>query len=268
MQNQNRGVAVVTGASSGIGKVYADRFATRGYDLLLVARRKDRLDVLSEELQRSHGVKVEVLAADLANHEDVKAVADTIAANERIAVLVNNAGTAVVGASVGIPIDKLENQWNVNARAVIHLSQAILPGFIRRNSGTLINIGSVLSFYAYPFSTAYSSTKAAVMLYTIALRDELVVHPGVRVQLVLPSNADTEIWDVMGEGVREDLDPETVMAAGDVVDAALAGLAMGETVTLPSLEDASLWESFDAVRIKMFQAAQTKNAATRYGLSK
>ncbi len=266
MSNQSQGVAVVTGASSGIGKVYADRFAKRGYDLLLVARRKDRLDALSKELHQTYGVKVDVLVADLAKYEDLKKAGDAIASNERITVLVNNAGTAIIGASPEIPIQGIENQLDVNARAVTHLSQAILPGFVRRNSGTLINLGSVLSFFALPFSTSYSATKAHVMLYTIGLRDELA-STGVRVQLVLPASTHTEIWDVMGLGVQN-LDPETVMPVDDLVDAALAGLDQGETVTLPSVEDASLWETFDAARIKMFHAAQTKKAASRYGLKK
>jgi short-subunit dehydrogenase len=266
MSNQNQGVAVITGASAGIGKVYADRFAKRGYDLLLVARRKDRLDVLSKELQEKYGVKVETLVADLTNYEDLAKVGITIASNERISVLVNNAGTAVVGPSAQIPIQNIETQLDLNVRSVTHLSQAILPGFIKRNGGTLINIGSVLSFFTYPFSTSYSASKAHVWLYTIGLRDELV-NTGVRVQAVLPASTHTEMWDVSGIGVHN-LDPETVMSAEDLVDAALAGLDMGETVTLPSLEDASLWQTFDAARIKLFHATQTKRAASRYGLKK
>lgn len=266
MSNQNQGVAVITGASAGIGKVYADRFAKRGYDLLLVARRKDRLDELSKELQQKHGVKVDTLVADLTKHENLEKVGKAIASDERISVLVNNAGTAVVGPSAQIPIENVEFQLDLNARSVTYLSQAILPGFIKRDSGTLINIGSVLSFFAYPFSTSYSASKAHVLLYTIGLHDELA-NTGVRVQAVLPSNTHSEIWEVSGMGV-ENLDPETVMSTDDLVDAALAGLDQGETVTLPSLEDVSLWETFDAVRIKMFHAAQTKKAASRYGLGK
>jgi hypothetical protein len=266
MSNQNQGVAVITGASAGIGKVYADRFAKRGYDLLLVARRKDRLDGLSKELQQKYGVKVDTLVADLTKHEDLEKVGKTIASNERVSVLVNNAGTAVVGPSAQIPIENVEFQLDLNARSVTYLSQAILPGFIKRNSGTLINLGSVLSFFAYPFSTSYSASKAHVLLYTIGLRDELA-NTNVRVQAVLPSNTYSEIFEVSGIGV-DNLDPETVMSTDDLVDAALAGLDQGETVTLPSLEDASLWETFDAVRIKMFHAALTKKAASRYGLGK
>ena len=98
MSNQGQ-AAAITGASSGIGRVYADRFAKRGYDLLLVARRKERLDALSEELQQKYGVKVDTLVADLTKREDLQKVGRDLASNERIAVLVNNAGTAVVGAS-------------------------------------------------------------------------------------------------------------------------------------------------------------------------
>jgi short-subunit dehydrogenase len=233
--------------------------------LLLVARRKDRLVALSSELQQNYGGKAEVLAADLAQDEDLKKVGAVLASNEHIAVLVNNAGTAAVGSSAELPIEKIEQQLNLNARAVTHLSQAILPGFVKRDSGTLINIGSVLSFFAHPFSSSYSASKAHVWLYTIGLRDELV-NTGVRVQAVLPATTRTEILDVSGIGVH--LDPETVMSAEDLVDAALAGLDMGETVTLPSLEDASLWQTFDAARIKLFHATQTKRAASRYGLGK
>jgi short-subunit dehydrogenase len=202
----------------------------------------------------------------LTNDEDLAKVGTTIASNERVSVLVNNAGTAVVGPSAQIPIQNIESQLDLNVRSVTHLSQAILPGFIKRNGGTLINIGSVLSFFTYPFSTSYSASKAHVWLYTIGLRDELV-NTGVRVQAVLPASTHTEIWDVAGIGVHN-LDPETVMSAEDLVDAALAGLDMGETVTLPSLEDASLWQTFDAARIKLFHATQTKRAASRYGLKK
>lgn len=266
MSNQDKGVAVVTGASSGIGKIYADRFAKRGYDMVLVARRKDRLGALSEELEQKYGVKAEALVADLGNDEELKRVGSALAANERITVLVNNAGTAVIKPSAVTPVEAIEGQMDLNAKAVTYLSQAILPTFIQRNGGTLVNVGSVLSFFALPFSTSYSATKAHVMLYTIGLRDELA-KTGIRVQLVLPASTATEIWEVAGIGV-ENLDAATVMSAEDCVDAALAGLDKGETVTLPSVEDASLWETFDATRIKMFQASQTKKAASRYGLGK
>jgi short-subunit dehydrogenase len=257
MSKKNLGVAVVTGASSGIGKVYADRLAKRGYDLLLVARRKDRLDAHAKELKETSGVQVDVLQADLTNYEQLKQVGKVIAGDERITMLVNNAGIAVVGASAELSLQDVESQFDLNSRALQHLTQAILPGFLKRNSGTLINIGSVLGFFAYPISTAYSASKAHVMLYTIGLRDELA-KTNIRVQLVLPSTTRTE--NVGSQYVP----PETVMSVDDLVDAALAGLDRGETVTLPSVEDASLWDAFDAARIKLFDATQTKQPASRY----
>ena len=257
MGNKNLGVAVVTGASSGIGKVYADRLAKRGYDLLLVARRKDRLDAHAKELKEAYGVQVDVLQADLANYEQLKKVGNIIAGNERITMLVNNAGIAVVGASAELPLQDIEGQFDLNSRALQHLTQVVLPGFLKRDSGTLINIGSVLSFFAYPISTAYSASKAHVMLYTIGLRDELS-KTNIRIQLVLPSTTRTE--NVGAQYVP----PDTVMSVDDLVDAALAGLDRGETVTLPSVEDASLWDAFDVARIKLFNATQTKQPASRY----
>jgi short-subunit dehydrogenase len=258
-------VAVVTGASSGIGKVYADRLAKRGYDLLLVARRRERLEILSQELQHKYGVQADILVADLGDDADLKRTEDILAANERITMLVNNAGTSALKPSVDLPVEIVDNQMNVNAKSVTHLSLAVLPNFVKRNSGTLINIGSVLSFFAIPISTSYSATKAHVMLFTIGLRDELA-STNVRVQLVLPASTDTEIWDVAGIGGVKNLDPATVMTADDCVDAALAGLDAGETITLPSVEDPELWQNFDNARLAMAKATQTGKPASRYAL--
>jgi uncharacterized protein len=266
MSTENRGIAVITGASSGIGKVYADRFAKRGYDLLLVARRKDRLTELSTQLKQKYGVAVDILVADLTNITDLNKVSTAIASNDKITVLVNNAGTAVTGPSVEIPIEKLDSQLDLNVRSVTHLSQAVLPGFLKRNSGTLINVASVVAFFTLPISSSYSASKAHVLLYTMGLRDELA-KTGIRVQAVLPASTSTEIWDLAGIGLHN-LDPETVMSTENLVDAALAGLDQGETVTLPSVEDVSLWEAFDAARLKLAQATQTKTPASRYGIGK
>jgi uncharacterized protein len=260
------GTAVITGASSGLGEVYADRLAQRGYDLLLVARRADRLRNLAEELRTKYDIEANFIVADLGNSTDLQRVSDTISVDSRVRVMVNNAGTSLLAPSVEIPLAGLDAQLNVNARAVSHLSQAVLPGFIKRDAGTIINIGSVLSFSALPISTSYSATKAHVMLYTIGLQQELA-DTHVRVQLVLPASTATEIWDVAGIGVHA-LDQATVMTAEDCVDAALAGLDNGEAVTLPSIEDPELWADFDALRNKMFAASQTSKPASRYGITK
>ena len=269
MSTQRRGelgVAVVTGASSGIGRVYADRLAKRGYDLILIARRKERLEVLSQELQQKYGIEAEALVADLSVEADLKRVGDAIAVDERITMLVNNAGTATLKPSIDLPRELVDNLIAVNAKSVTHLSLAVLPKFVKRNSGILVNLGSVLSFFATSISTSYSATKAHVMLFTIGLRDELA-NTGVRVQLVLPASTDTEIWDIAGIGGVKKLDPATVMSAEDCVDAALAGLDAGETVTLPSIEDTNLWANFDHPRLMMAKASQTGRPASRYGVA-
>jgi short-subunit dehydrogenase len=269
MSTQRRGelgVAVITGASSGIGKIYADRLAKRGYDLILIARRKERLEVLSQELQQKYGVQAEALVADLSDEADLKRVRDAIAVDERITMLVNNAGTAALKPSIDLPSELIDNLIAVNAKAVTHLSLAVLPNFVKRNSGILVNLGSVLSFFATSISTSYSATKAHVMLFTIGLHDEHA-NTGVRVQLVLPASTDTEIWDVAGIGGVKNLDPATVMSAEDCVDAALAGLDAGETVTLPSIEDPNLWANFNTARLEMAKASQTGKPASRYGVA-
>jgi uncharacterized protein len=259
------GIAVVTGASSGLGKVYADRLAKRGYDLLLVARRKDRLHILAQDLQKQYGIQANILVADLGLAVDLNRVATAIAGDERVTVLVNNAGTASFVPSVAMSLSDLDTQLNVNARAVSHLSLAVLPEFLRKNAGTIINIGSVLSFSALPVSASHSATKAHVMLFTIGLQQELA-ETKVRVQLVLPANTATEIWDVAGID-SDAIDQATVMTAEDCVDAALAGLDQGEAVTLPSVEDSTLWSEFDLIRNKMLEASKSSQAASRYVIS-
>jgi len=259
------GIAVVTGASSGLGKVYADRLAKRRYDLLLVARRKDRLHILAQDLQKQYGIQANILVADLGLAVDLNRVATAIAGDERVTVLVNNAGTASFVPSVAMSLSDLDTQLNVNARAVSHLSLAVLPAFLRKNAGTIINIGSVLSFSALPVSASHSATKAHVMLFTVGLQQELA-ETKVRVQLVLPANTATEIWDVAGID-SDAIDQATVMTAEDCVDAALAGLDQGEAVTLPSVEDSTLWSEFDLIRNKMLEASKSSQAASRYVIS-
>ena len=260
-----RGIAVVTGASSGLGKVYANRLARRGYDLLLVARRKDRLQILGQDLHKQYGIQANILVADLGLATDLNRVVNAIAGDERVTVLVNNAGTASFVPSVAMSLPDLDTQLNVNARAVSHLSLAVLPEFLRKNAGTIINIGSVLSFYALPVGSSYSAIKAHVMLFTIGLQQELA-ETKVRVQLVLPANTATAFWDEAGID-SDAIDQATVMTAEDCVDAALAGLDQGEAVTLPSVEDSTLWSEFDVIRNKMLAASQSRHPASRYGIS-
>lgn len=257
------GTAVVTGASSGLGSVYADRLAKRGYDLLLVARRGDRLETLAKTLRGAHGVAVATDVADLSNPVDLARVAAAVAA-EDVTLIVNNAGSATMGALGEATAQTVDGMTELNITALARLTLAVLPGFKARNAGTIINIGSVLSYHALPISSAYSGTKAYVMNFTRGLQDE-VAGTGVRVQLVLPATTATEIWERGGLSVSA-FDPATVMTAEDCVDAALAGLDAGETITLPSVEDASLFAAYDAARMALFAGGRSGTPATRYRL--
>jgi short-subunit dehydrogenase len=261
-QTSPKPVAVVTGASAGIGAVYADRLASRGYDLILVARRADRLEALSTRLAVAHGAKVEVVEADLTKDADVTRVEQVIKANPAISLLVNNAGNSTLA-----PVAKTSEQdaaamVALNVTALTRLTQAILPAFIARNEGAIINIASVLAFHSLAISAIYSGTKGYVMNFTRGLQKELE-ETNVRVQLVLPASTATELWDLSGVPLAS-LNQASVMSAEDLVDAALAGFDMGEAITLPPVADSRLWDKFDEARSTLFGATQTGEPAPRY----
>lgn len=263
--NNIQGTALVTGASSGLGAVYADRLASRGFDLILVARRVERLGVLANSLAEKYGVAVRAMAADLSAPADLQRVADELAGNPAITMLVNNAGASTLAPVVDTPRAGIASMDKVNVTALAQLTYAVLPQFKQRNSGTIINIGSVLSFHILPVSTIYSATKGYVMNFTRGLQQELA-GTDITVQLVLPASTATEIWELSGVPLAQ-LDQATIMRAEDCVDAALAGLDQGELVTLPSVEDQELWERFDAARLALFAGAMHGKPASRYGLS-
>ena len=256
--------AVVTGASSGIGAVYAQRLAARGYDLILVARRADRLNALAEKLSTTYGRKVQVLAADLAKESDLVRVEAVLKSDESVRMLVNNAGIARFSPFAKSSIDDSASQIALNITALTRLALAALPGFVGRNEGTLINIASILAVHALPISTVYSATKAYVLQVSRGLQQELA-GTGVKVQAVLPAATETEIWteDVSGVGLSA-LAKDTVMRVDDLVDAALAGFDQGEAVTWPSVGDAGLWDKFEAARGALVGATQTGTPAARY----
>jgi len=261
-QHPNQGTAVVTGASSGLGKVYADRLAKRGYDLILVARRGDKLESIAAELRAACGVKVSAMVADLGAPADLERVAAAIAADDSITLLVNNAGTSTFAPVAKTSKAQLDGMNDVNGYALLRLSHAVLPGFVARDRGTLINIGSVLGSFVIPGSSIYSGTKAYVQLFTLGLQGE-VAGTKVKVQLVLPAATATEIWEISGVPLSA-LDQATIMTAENCVDAALAGLDMGETITMPSVEDAQLLAAFEAARMALAGATQSGKPASRY----
>jgi short-subunit dehydrogenase len=251
------GTAVVTGASSGIGKVYAQKLAQRGFDLILVARRAERLSELAEQLKAKHGVTVTNIVADLSKSEDLERVAQTLESDSSITLLVNNAGTSVMGLFVEAKPRRIADMLHVNVLALTRLALAVLPGFRQRDRGTLINIGSVLGYYGYPGTSSYSGTKAYVLTFTRGLQAE-VAGSNVKVQLVAPAGTATEGWD------STTVDSSIVMTAEDCVDASLKGLDMQEPTTLPSVEDLHLLANYETAAGALMGASQTGKPANRY----
>lgn len=256
------GTALITGASSGIGAVYADRLARRGHDLILVARDRQRLDALAARLTQQTGRRVEGLPADLAQPAERRRVEDRLRADPAISLLVNNAGIAASGGLVDGDLDRLEAMIQINAIAVMRLAGAAAPGFAARGRGTIINIASVLALAPELFNGVYSGTKAFVLNLSQSLQKE-VGERGVRVQAVLPGATRTEIWERSGTDPAH-LPQEMLMGVEEMVDAALAGLDQGELVTIPSLPDAGQWEAFNAARLTMQPNLSRDRAAARY----
>ncbi|TAY87137.1 SDR family NAD(P)-dependent oxidoreductase [Rhizobium leguminosarum] len=255
-------VALVTGASAGIGAIYAVRLAEKGYDLILVARRADRLGALSDKLGAAHGTKVEIVEADLTKDADVTRVEKVLKENSAITLLVNNAGNSTLAPVAKTTEADAAAMIALNVTALTRLTHAVLPAFLSRNHGAIINVASVLSFHALPISAIYSGTKGYVMNFSRGLQQELA-ETNVRLQLVMPAATATELWDLSGVPLAS-LNQATVMTSENLVDAALAGFDKGEDITLPSVADASLWDKFDQARSTLFAATQTGEPAPRY----
>lgn len=256
------GTAVVTGASSGIGAVYADRLSRRGYDLVLVARDAARLTTLADRLARETGVRTEVLQADLTDPVERARVEQRLQSDDSITLLLNNAGMAVSGTFLESDIDAVERMIALNVVAPTRLAAAVAKGFAARKAGTLINIASVLALVPEMFSGTYSGTKAYVLNLSKSLQAELGSH-GVRVQAVLPGATRTEIWDRAGTPIAH-LPQEMLMDVDTMVDAALAGLDQGEEVTIPSLEAVREWTALEDARRALGPFLSLRDPARRY----
>src|SRR5258706_5246608 len=259
-----QGVALITGASTGIGATYAKRLAASGHDLLIVARDQARLETVATALRKQYGVAVEVLKADLTSKADLQKVEKRLRSDTNISVLVNNAGIAVEGTLLGADPDKLETMIDINITAVMRLAVAAADSFVARKKGTIINIASVLALAPEMFNGSYSGTKAYVLNLSQALQKETAAH-GVIVQAVLPGATRTEIWERAGIDLDK-FPAEMVMHVDELVDAALAGLDMGETVTLPTLPDAGEWQAYNNLRLAMAPKLSLQHAAKRYGV--
>jgi short-subunit dehydrogenase len=259
---QSQGTALVTGASSGIGAIYAERLAARGFDLLLVARDQERLEAAASKLRTEHGVQVEVLKADLTQKDDVLKIEQRLRSDSSISLLLNNAGVASDGLLANADMDQLEKLIQLNVTTVTRLASAAAAGFAKAGRGSIINIASVVALFPERFNATYSASKAYVLSLTQSLNAELD-GTGVKVQAVLPGVTRTEIWERSGIDASQ-IPAEMVMEAGEMVDAALSGLDQGELITIPSLPNASDWDDFVKARLVMAPNLSKSTAAARY----
>ncbi|MCK3778903.1 SDR family oxidoreductase [Ensifer sesbaniae] len=264
MNTNSKGTALITGASSGIGAIYADRLARRGFDLILVARNRERLNDLANRLADETGRAIEVVPADLGKKEDLKRIEALLQSDASITVLINNAGVGATAPLLASDVDKMEDMITLNVSALARLTYAAAPGFVARGTGTIINIASIVGVAPELLNGVYGGTKAFVLAFTLSLQKELADN-NIRIQAVLPGATATDFWGIAGTPL-DHVPSEIVMRAEDMVDAALAGLDQGEVITIPALPDAGDWAAYEAARQKLMPNLSRSAPAARYNV--
>ncbi|RFU49127.1 SDR family oxidoreductase [Paraburkholderia sp. DHOC27] len=259
-----KGVALITGSSTGIGAIYADRLARRGYDLILVARNEERLNAAAAHLRAETGVQVTPLPADLNDKAGLAKVEAVLRDNPNITMLVNNAGVGSVASLLQADVEKMQAMIDLNVTALTRLTHAVAAGFVARGKGTIINISSVVGIAVENLNGVYSASKSYVLSFGHSLQKDLA-DTGVRVQTVLPGATATEFWDVAGYAPQKT--SEITMRADDLVDAALAGLDAGELVTIPGLHETEAWTRWEQDRREMSAKFRNARPAPRYHIA-
>jgi len=262
--SQDKGFALITGASSGIGAVYADRLAKRGHDLILVARSEGRLNDLAAKITGETGRKVEVVVADLGDRAGMAKVEQVLKTDARITTLVNNAGVGSATPALQADVDAMSAMITLNVESLTRLTYAVLPGFVARGGGTIINIASIVAVAPEILNGVYGGSKAYVLAFSQSLKHELA-DKGVRVQAVMPGATATDFWGTAGVDIHQ-LPTEWVMPATAMVDAALAGLDQGEFATIPALPELADWTAFEAARGALTPNLSRSWPAARYGV--
>jgi short-subunit dehydrogenase len=256
-----QGTALITGASSGLGAVYADRLARRGYDLILTGRDTTRLEALASQL-RGTGRRADVISGDLNSKASVQVIEQRLTADNSISLLVNNAGQLSAAPLIESDVDLLEQMIQVNVVAFTRLAAAAAKAFVKRGRGAIINISSAVALAPEMLNGVYNASKAYVLNLTQSMQNELA-GKGVQVQAVLPGAVGTEAW-ARGGLPLEHLPKEIVMPVEEAVDAALAGLDAGELVTIPSLPNVEDWNRYVATRKALQPFLSRAHAAQRY----
>lgn len=258
----NKGTALITGASSGIGAIYADRLARRGYDLILVARNEARLRELATRLTAETGRSIDTMVADLGDAADLARVEAVLRRDPAITLLLNNAGVGATQPLLESDLGKMQTMIDLNVTALMRLTYAAAPGFVARGGGTIINIASIVAVAPERLNGVYGGSKAFVLAFSQSLHAELA-DKGIKVQAVLPGATATDFWEIAGTPV-EYLPEAIVMSAADMVDASLAGLDQGELVTIPALPELADWNAFEGARQALVPNLSRAQPAERY----
>lgn len=263
--SKHQGTALITGASTGIGAVYADRLARRGHDLILVARNGERLRKLADDLATATGRQVGTIVADLTDGEALARVEEALRTDDRVTMLVNNAGVGSVASVLQGDVDAMQDMIALNITALTRLTYAVAPAFVRRKAGTIVNVSSVVGVAVELLNGVYGASKSYVLSFGHTLQRDLG-DKGVRIQTVMPGATATEFWDVAGYAAQKE--SAITMSAANLVDAALAGLDAGERVTIPGLHDVEAWTQWEATRRALAPKFATAIPAARYGLAR
>ncbi|HEY6066141.1 MAG TPA: SDR family oxidoreductase [Thermoanaerobaculia bacterium] len=259
--------ALVTGASSGIGAAFAERLAKDGSDLVVVARRKDRLDEHAARLHAEHGVSVDVLPADLTRAEELLTVEKRAAEDSALELLVNNAGFGAYAPFAGLDPDVAEDLVRLHVVALTRLTRAALPGMIERGRGAIVNVSSRLAYSGslqgafLPKRAVYAGAKAYINVFTEVLANELA-GTGVKAQALCPGIVRTEFHVVQGMDPSR-FPPDMVMKPADVVEASLEGLRRGEVICIPALDDPGLLDAVHEAERRLFEGTTSGTAAGR-----
>ncbi|MBZ7671836.1 SDR family NAD(P)-dependent oxidoreductase [Klebsiella grimontii] len=255
-----KAAVLITGASTGIGAVYAERFARRGHDLVLVARDKAKLEVLADRLRQENSISVDVLPADLTQAMDLATVEARLREDSRIGILINNAGIAQSGSFTEQTPDSVERLIALNVTALTRLASAVAPRFAKAGEGSIVNISSIVGLAPEFAMTVYGATKAFVLFLSQGMNMELS-SKGVYIQAVLPAGTYTEIWDRAGIDISHSA---KFMEVGELVDAALVGFDRRELVTIPPLHNATRWDTLDVSRQALLSDIKQDEVAERY----
>lgn len=251
---------LITGASTGIGAVYADRFARRGHNLVIVARDKAKLETLAARLRKNYSINVDVLAADLTQSSDLAIVEKRLQEDASIDTLINNAGIAQSGSFVEQTPDLIEKLIALNITALTRLANTVTPRLVKAGKGAIVNVSSVVGLAPEYQMSVYGASKAFVLLLSQGMHQELSAK-GIYVQALLPAGTYTEIWERAGIDISN---AAPMMEVNELVDAALVGFDRKELVTIPPLQHDAHWAALDTARQALLADIKMSEAAARY----